>query len=167
VRVLAICGSLQKESGNLRLLELALELAPAEVELQLFDGIRALPHFDPDNDGTEPPASVTVWRRALRESQAVLIATPEYGHSLPGALKNALDWVIGSGELYQKPVALTAAVPSLERGRRGLDALKNVLLAVDARVVSSAPIVRGAGLEQELLALLLALIDSARGSPPA
>lgn len=61
----------------------------------LFDGLRHLPHFNPD---TEEPPAVRDWRKALAGSDAVLIASPEYGHSLPGALKNGIDWVIGSGE---------------------------------------------------------------------
>lgn len=58
------------------------------------------------------------WRQTLAESHAVLVASPEYGFSLPGALQNGIDWVIGSGELEEKVVAITAAVPGLERGRR-------------------------------------------------
>ena len=73
--------------------------------------LATLPHFNPEIEATGVPESVTRWRRALAESDAVLIASPEYGFSLPGALKNAIDWVIGSGELEGKVVAITAAVP--------------------------------------------------------
>lgn len=161
MKLVAVCGSLQRSSGNLTLLHVARAAAPAGVELLLFDGIRSLPHFDPDLERDSPPPSVAAWRAALRESDGVMIATPEYGHSLPGALKNAIDWVIGSGELYQKPVAITAAVPSTERGRRGLAALRQTLEAVDARVVGGGPIGRGEHYERDVAALLKALLDVA------
>ncbi|HET9930603.1 MAG TPA: NAD(P)H-dependent oxidoreductase [Polyangiaceae bacterium] len=162
MKVLAICGSLQRRSSNLTLLQAAQNAAPVGVEVNLFDGVARLPHFDPDLEADEPLQVVEEWRVALRSSDAVLIATPEYGHSLPGALKNAIDWVIGSGELYQKPVAITAAVPTSERGRRGLAALRQVLEAVDARIVNDEPIVRGELFERDVAALLNALIERAR-----
>jgi chromate reductase len=92
----------------------------------------------------------------------VLIASPEYGHSLPGALKNAIDWVIGSGELERKVVAITAAVPGPERGRLGLQALRQTLGAVSARIVGGEPITRGPGFEQEVAELVRALVEAAR-----
>ncbi len=164
VIVLGICGSLQSKSGNLTLLQTASTVAPAGVEVRLFDGIRDLPPFDPDVDEAGTPAAVDVWRTALAECDAVLIASPEYGHSLPGALKNSIDWVIGSGELYRKVVAITASVPSVERGRRGLEALKQTLLAVDATVVGGVPIAQGPGFDTNITALLHALVEKVRQS---
>jgi hypothetical protein len=110
VRILAISGSLQARSSNLDLLKTAVAVAPDGVEVAIFDGLRDLPLFNPDleTDGAAP-SSVQTWRRVLAERAAVLIATPEYGHSLPGSLKNAVDWVIGSGELERKVVAITAS----------------------------------------------------------
>ena len=110
MRVLGICGSLQAKSGNLALLKAAAESMPPGVDLVLFDGLRHLPHFNPDVEASGVPESVTEWRLALAASDAVLISSPEYGFSLPGVLKNGIDWVIGSGELEQKAVAITAAV---------------------------------------------------------
>src|SRR6187455_2016612 len=124
MRVLAICGSLQAKSANLSLLHRAQELMPADAALSIFDGIKDLPHFNPDLEQDGPLPVVDTWRRAIAESDALLIACPEYGHSLPGVLKNAVDWVIGSGELEGKIVALTASTPAAERGRRGLAALE-------------------------------------------
>jgi chromate reductase len=143
-------------------LRTAAALAPAEVEVVLFDGVRHLPHFDPELEAVEVPSAVREWRDALRESDAVLIASPEYGHSLPGALKNAIDWVIGSGELYQKVVAITAVVPGAERGLRGLNALRQTLQAVDACIVGGEPIVRGPSFERETKELLLSLVQRVR-----
>lgn len=162
MRILGISGSLQRESGNLTLLRTAIAVAPPGAALRVFDGTRLLPPFDPDLEQAGPPPSVEGWRRELRESDAVLIASPEYGHSLPGALKNAIDWVIGSGELYRKVVAITAAVPTIERGRRGLAALEQTLLAVGATVVGGVPIARGATFASEVRALLVSLVESAR-----
>jgi chromate reductase, NAD(P)H dehydrogenase (quinone) len=98
----------------------------------------------------------------LAASDAVLIASPEYGFSLPGVLKNGIDWVIGSGEFEQKIVAITAAVAEPQRGRRGLEALRNTLCAVRATIVGGAePIAKGPGLESQVAALLRALLDAA------
>ena len=121
-----------------------------------------LPHFDSDLEARGAPAPVEAWRKALSESDAVLIASPEYGHSLPGSLKNAIDWVIGSGELHEKPVAITAAVPAPERGRLGLRALRDTLEAVDALIVGGTPIARGPGVDQEVRNLVLALVKQVR-----
>lgn len=143
VRILAVSGSLQAKSRNLELLELARTTAPAGTEVTLFEGLRDLPHFDPDLEASGELEPVRKWRAALTTCDAVLIATPEYGHSLPGVLKNAIDWVIGSGELERKVVAITAAVPIEERGRRGLQALADTLNAVRATIVGGEPIARG------------------------
>jgi chromate reductase, NAD(P)H dehydrogenase (quinone) len=161
LRILAICGSLQAESGNLALLKTAAASMPPGVELVLFDGLRDLPHFNPDFEASGVPESVTTWRLAMAESDAVLISAPEYGFSLPGALKNGIDWLIVSGELEQKVVAITAAVAGPERGRRGLEALRDTLSAVRATIVGGAPIVRGPGMERQVVALVRALIDAA------
>src|SRR4051812_22785884 len=107
MRILSICGSLQSTSANLTLLHTAAATAPAGIEVVRFDGLRDLPHFNPDLEAAAP-AVVGRWRDALTSTDAVLIATPEYGHSLPGVLKNAIDWVIGTGELERKVVAITA-----------------------------------------------------------
>lgn len=163
MRVLAVCGSLQARSSNLDLLRQAVASAPEGVEVALFEGLGALPHFNPDLEAAGPaPEAVEAWRRALRESDAVLIASPEYGHSLPGALKNAVDWVIGSGELYRKVVAITCAAPASERGKLGLQALRQTLLAVDATILGGEPTVKGPGAAAAVRALLCAIQDAPR-----
>ena len=161
MRILAVCGSLQQKSANLTLLQRAAATAPQGVEVALFDGLRDLPHFNPDLELSAELPVVAKWRAALQSSAAVLIATPEYGHSLPGALKNGVDWVIGTGELERKVVAITAVVPSVERGRRGLQALADTLGAVSARIVGGEPIARGPNFDRDVSALLEALIAAA------
>lgn len=163
MRILAISGSLQAKSGNTVLLETAAKQA-GDTEVVRFDGLADLPPFNPD---VEPPPSVELWRRALAESDAVLVATPEYGFSLPGVLKNAIDWVIGSGELERKVVGITAAVNDAERGRRGLRALADTLRAVSARIVGGAPIVRGPSFEADVAALVRAIVEEARAEETA
>jgi len=164
MRILAVCGSLQSKSKNLTLLGTAARCVPADVELVLFDGLGDLPHFNPDIEATATPDSVLRWRHALENSDAVLIASPEYGFSLPGVLKNAIDWVIGSGELEGKVVAITAAVPGPERGRRGLQALRDTLSAVRVVLVGGEPIPIGPEFDRQIAALVDALIQAVRNA---
>ena len=160
MRILAICGSLQAASGNLALLKMAAASVPPGVEFVLFDGLRHLPYFNPDIEASGVPESVTQWRFALTASDAVLIASPEYGFSLPGVPKNGIDSVIGSGELEHKVVAITAAVAGPERGRRGLEALRDTLSAVRATIVGGEPIPRGPRLQSEVGALVRTLLEA-------
>ncbi len=162
VRVLGIVGSLGKRSSNLTLLETAASVAPEGIEVVLYTGLGDLPHFDPDVDPDDAPSAVRALREAIAASDAVLIAAPEYGHSLPGVLKNAIDWLIGSGELERKVVAITASVPSSERGRQGLAALRQTLGAVRAVIVSDEPIVRGSTSEATIRDVLRRLVDGVR-----
>jgi NAD(P)H-dependent FMN reductase len=155
-KVLAVCGSLQAKSENLVLLETAAKAAGGDLEVVLFDGIRDLPLFNPDLESAPSPA-VIAWRQALSEADAVLIATPEYGHSLPGSLKNAIDWAIGSGEFYHKVIAITASVKDEARGRQGLAALSQTLRAVDAQIAWEAPILQSAAMEYSLGRMLQSL----------
>jgi chromate reductase len=160
MKILAVSGSLQSKSRNRDLLRSAAAKAPAGVEVVPFEGLQDLPHFNPDIERDRTPESVTRWRRELASSDAVLIASPEYGFSLPGVLKNAIDWVIGSGELEGKIVAITAAVPGPGRGERGLQALRQTLSAVRATVVGGEPIPVGPEFEARIEALMRALIET-------
>jgi NAD(P)H-dependent FMN reductase len=169
VTILAVCGSLQSQSKNLALLGTAARHVASDTTFVLFDGLADLPHFNPDLEAISTPASVSRWRAALAGSDAVLIACPEYGFSLPGVLKNAIDWVIGSGELEEKIVAITAAVPSPGRGRRGLQALRDTLSAVRATIVGGEPIPLGPDFDREVAALVRDLTETVRraGATPS
>ena len=162
IRILGIVGSLGARSSNLTLLETAASVAPDGMEVVLSTGLGELPHFDPDVDPDDAPSPVRALREAIAASDAVLIAAPEYGHSLPGVLKNAIDWLIGSGELERKVVAITASVPSVERGRQGLAALRQTLGAVRAVIVSDEPIARGSASEAAVRDVLRRLVDGVR-----
>jgi NAD(P)H-dependent FMN reductase len=108
IRILAISGSLRQASSNSTLLRIATTLAPAGTEIAVYGGIGDLPHFNPDLEGAEGPA-VRDFRARLRAADGILISSPEYAHGVPGVMKNALDWIVGSGELMDKPVALLNA----------------------------------------------------------
>jgi len=162
--ILALCGSLNSESSNLKLLKNAKERAPIGSTVEIVDLLRDLPHFNSDVPDDHPPAAVGRWREKLLAADGVLIASPEYGHSLPGVLKNGIDWVIQTGELYQKVVAITCATRSPERGLLGLQALKTTLLAVDARIAWEAPILSGPESDTQLDALLTHLVEIRRES---
>jgi NAD(P)H-dependent FMN reductase len=105
-----VSGSLRRFSSNTALLEAAALVAP-ELELTLYAGLAQLPPFNPDLDDEGAPPPVLAWREQLRAARGVLFCVPEYAHGLPGALKNALDWVVGSGELVDKPVAILSGAP--------------------------------------------------------
>ncbi len=160
VTILGICASLQAGSSNLTLLHEAAGLMPADVDFTIFEGLGDIPHFNPDHEADGAPDRVVQFRAMLQAADGVIIASPEYGFSLPGSLKNAIDWTIGTGELAGKPVAVTASVAGLGRGRRGLQALLVPLGAVGAVVVGGEPIVRGSGARAELGLLVAALIEA-------
>jgi chromate reductase, NAD(P)H dehydrogenase (quinone) len=137
IRILAISGSLRAASSNTALLEAARALAPEGVEIVLYDGLATLPHFNPDLDaGTAPPV-VANFRARLEASDGVLISSPEYAHGVPGAMKNAIDWVVSSGEIYEKPVALLNASMG---ATHAYESLAETLRTADADIVSKASV---------------------------
>jgi chromate reductase, NAD(P)H dehydrogenase (quinone) len=95
-KILAISGSLRLESANTAILKAAQQLAPTHLEIVLFEGLAELLHFNSDLE-LEPPTSVLEFQQLLQSSSAVIISSPEYAHGVPGSLKNALDWLVGSG----------------------------------------------------------------------
>jgi len=139
-RILAISGSVKLRSSNSALVRAAAAHHDSGIEVYVFEHLADLPHFNPDLDGDSPPAPVAGLRSLARDAQALLIASPEYAHEMPGSLKNALDWLVSSGELYGKPAALLCASPSSERGAYAREALQRTLEAEGARVVLSATV---------------------------
>lgn len=109
INLLAVSGSLRATSSNSILIKEIQKWAPANVELTIYQHLATLPAFD---DSMEPSASVIAWRHMLAEADGVLICSPEYAFGVPGALKNAIDWTVGSGELVGKPLALITAASS-------------------------------------------------------
>src|SRR5262245_24566721 len=112
MRVIAISGSLRAGSSNAALLRAAEALSPSLTWVH-YERLGALPHFNPDLDGegAAAPPEVAELRALVAAAAAVVISTPEYAHGVPGSLKNALDWMVSSGELTDKPILLLNATP--------------------------------------------------------
>ena len=136
--VLGISGSLRSDSHNTRLLRAAARELPEGVEFRLFDGLRDVPPYDEDADGDPAPAAVTRLREALAGADAVLFATPEYNSSVPGQLKNALDWASRPRDacpLRFTPVAVVGASTGAFGAVWAQAELRKVLAASGARVI--------------------------------
>lgn len=139
-RILAISGSLQSRSSNTAIIRLAAKLADDRTSVDIFDSLQELPYFNPELDVEPAPRSVADLRARVGSADAVLIASPEYAHEMPGVLKNALDWLVSSGELYGKRVAVLCAAPGAERGTYVRQALQRTLDAEGATVVVSTTV---------------------------
>jgi chromate reductase, NAD(P)H dehydrogenase (quinone) len=138
MKVLGISGSLRRDSHNTMLLRAAAELLPDGVELELWNGLKAVPPYDEDDDLEEAPAAVADLRDAIAGADAVLFSTPEYNHSVPGQLKNALDWAsrpLATNPLRNKPVAVVGASVGAFGAVWAQAELRKVLAAIGARVV--------------------------------
>jgi chromate reductase len=137
MRVLGISGSLRRDSHNTELLRAAATLLPSGVEFELYDGLKDIPAYSED-DESNPPASVVDLRERIAAADAVLFATPEYNYSIPGALKNALDWVSrphASNTLRNKPVAVIGASTGMFGAVWAQAELRKVAGALGARVI--------------------------------
>lgn len=173
VRILAISGSLRRRSSNTALVGAVGRLAPDGVDVSIYGDLAGLPAFNPDLEGEGTPDAVTALRTRLRACDAVLISSPEYAHGVPGALKNALDWIVGSGELIDKPVALINASARATHAWTSLAETLTVMSAhlirdasitvpLDGRTLDAAGIVGDAGLARALRAAIEALALGAR-----
>jgi chromate reductase, NAD(P)H dehydrogenase (quinone) len=139
MKVLAISGSLRPASYNRRMLEFAARLAPAAVHVQIWEGLASVPPYAEHLDGPLPPAPVRRLRSAIAHADALLLATPEYNGSLPGALKNALDWAsrpFPGSALHRKPVAVVGASTGLFGAVWAQAELRKVLDVAGARVLA-------------------------------
>jgi chromate reductase len=138
MRVLGISGSLRRGSHNTRLLRAAGEMVTEQgAEFEVFDGLKAIPPYDEDDDVGEGPGAVARLREAIAGADALLFATPEYNSSIPGVLKNAVDWAsrpAGAGALHNKPVAVIGASTGMFGAVWAQAELRKVLGAADARV---------------------------------
>jgi chromate reductase len=148
VVVLGISGSLRRESHNTKLLRAAEELLPVGAELVLFDELEAVPPYNEDCDVEEPPAGAERLRDAIAEANAVLFATPEYNGSVPGQLKNAVDWASRphrTSALWGKPVAVVGASSGMYGAIWAQADLRKALGVAGARVVEAEVAVGRAG----------------------
>jgi len=172
VRLLAISGSLRAQSSNGSLLLAAQALAPAGVEVRIYGRLGDLPLFNPDLDEDPGPAAVIDLREQIRAADGVIVSSPEYAHGVPGAMKNGLDWLVGSGELVDKPVALWNASPSSTFAHAALLEILGVMSAVLPPQASIAiPLRRGMSAEEiaadpafsEMIRAALSAFSSAAG----
>lgn len=137
MRILLISGSTRHASGNTAALRTALAMAPGGVSAELYGGLVSLPAFNPDDDHDPLPPAVADLRARIASADAVLFCTPEYAGTLPGSLKNLLDWTVGGGEMYGKRVGwVNVAVGG--RGRGAEEHLALVLRYVGAEPASGA-----------------------------
>ncbi len=137
MRVLGISGSLRSDSHNARLLRAATALLPPGTEYVPYDGLKAIPPFDEDDEAV-PAAAVRAWRAAVEDADALLFATPEYNSSIPGQLKNAVDWASRPSRdpaLRGKPAAVVGASAGIFGAVWAQAELRKTLAAAGARVV--------------------------------
>ncbi|HXY79948.1 MAG TPA: NAD(P)H-dependent oxidoreductase [Gaiellaceae bacterium] len=179
MKVLAVSGSLRAGSHNTELLRAAAEAAPAGVEVELWEGIGGLPLYDQDLEASAPPEPVRRLREDWAAADAIVFATPEYNGSVPGGLKNAVDW--GSrprlaAPLTNKPVAVVGASPGQFGALWAQADLRKILGVAGARVVGDElPVTRahekfdaeGRLLDEELRGRLRLLLETlaAEASP--
>jgi len=180
MNLLAISGSLRRDSYNTSLLRAAEELLEPGDTLELWQGLREVPPYDQDDDVEPAPAAVASLRAAVAAADAVLIATPEYNSSIPGALKNALDWAsrpIATNVFRNKPVAVIGSSVGMFGAVWAQAELRKVLGATGARVTEGEVAIGHAGerfdekgrlnepnLAQEVHEVVAALLADARSA---
>ncbi|GED69323.1 hypothetical protein BRE01_30250 [Brevibacillus reuszeri] len=168
IKLLAISGSLRQKSSNTALMNAIIGLAPESMKCNIYEGLGDLPHFNPDIDVDEGPAPVRELRKQLMEADGVLFCTPEYGNGVPGVLKNALDWLVSTTVIMNKPTAVISASPSPMGGDKAHASLLLTLNMINAEIVEKGTLIiphitmkmnsdgaiTDAELKQELLAVL-------------
>jgi NAD(P)H-dependent FMN reductase len=147
LQILAISGSLRRVSLNTTLLHSLVLLAPVHLRITLYEGLGDLPHFNPDREDEDIPA-VRDFRDRVQAADGLILSSPEYAHGVPGVLKNALDWIVGSGELIDKPIALFNPSPSSVYAQASLT---ETLTVMTGRILTDASLtlpLRGSRLDE-------------------
>ncbi|HVP85303.1 MAG TPA: NADPH-dependent FMN reductase [Rhizomicrobium sp.] len=135
MRLLAISGSLRAASSNTTLLKAAQLVAPQGMEIELYDGLGSLPHFNSDLDVEPLPPTVADLRARIAAADGLLISSPEYARGVPGSLKNAFDWLVSGPEFPEKPIAFFNAS---DRSLNAQTALRLTLETMSGRMVDEA-----------------------------
>ncbi|MGE7882003.1 NADPH-dependent FMN reductase [Bacillus sp. NPDC094077] len=176
-KIIAISGSIREGSSNTNILKALAAFIPDEVDYTIYKGIEELPHFNPDVDRVGAPVVVEEFRKTVSESHALIICTPEYAKGIPGVLKNALEWLVSSAELYKKPVAIITASPSITGGDKAHESLLLTLGMIDTVVVQNGSLlipsvrtkfsddakVTDEDTKQALISLIQSIVDEIRG----
>ncbi len=135
MKILGLSGSLRQSSSNMAALRAIEKLTPKNIDFKISIHIDQLPHFNPDLDKEDVlPSNVKIWRKELAEANGYYISCPEYAHGVPGVFKNALDWVVSSGELMNKPIAFLNASPIVKAS------LSKTLTVMSARIIETASV---------------------------
>lgn len=129
IKILAITGSTRKNSSNYKILKYISEHIKPEFEIEIFENLAEIPHFNPDLDTENPPKKVEVFRNKIIEADGVIICTPEYVFSLPGSLKNALEWCVSTTIFSNKKTGLITASASGEMAHEQLILIMKTLQA--------------------------------------
>jgi NAD(P)H-dependent FMN reductase len=151
IQIMAISGSLRHNSSNTSVLQAVKILAPTSVDVSLYSELAQLPHFNPDLEQTALPDIIISLRQQIKESDGILISSPEYAHGVPGSLKNALDWLVGSVEFPGKPVALINTNP---RATIAMASLTEILTTMSAKIIEESNItldLAGRGLDTQAI----------------
>ncbi len=143
MNILMLVGSLRADSWTAQLVASAADLLPDGAEAQVYDGLGDLPHYDQDLDTDQPPTPVVAFRDAVHRADALVVATPEYNGSMPGVLKNAIDWASrprGASALVGLPVAVISVSPSPRGAQWAREEAEKVL-----RVAGAVPLEESLG----------------------
>ncbi len=131
MKILAISGSTRAKSSNEAILSFIKKTYKETCEVTVFKGIYNLPHFNPDIDQEKPPQEVVDFRQLIEKSDAVIICTPEYVFSLPGTLKNSLEWTVSTNVFSYKPIGLIVASSLGEKAMESLDIIMKTLIQTE------------------------------------
>ena len=134
-KILAISGSTRKKSSSETILKFISDIFKDRIEVEPFDGIDKLPHFNPDLDNENPPVEIVEFREKIELADGVLFCTPEYVFSLPGSLKNAIDWNVSTTVFSNKPVSIIVAAAS---GEKAFESLYLILTTIESRITEDS-----------------------------
>jgi len=180
MNILILVGSLRADSWTAQLTDSVAELLPADVSSRVYADLAGLPHYDQDLDTDQPPAEVVAFREAVAAADGLVVATPEYNGSLPGVLKNAIDWASrprGSAALTDKPVAVVSVSPSPRGAQWAREDAVRILGVAGAQPLENsvgvatvhAAVVDGYftdfRVEKALTDLMVSLVAAASGNP--
>lgn len=133
-KILAITGSTRNNSSNYKILKFISENIKSEFDVEIFEDLAGIPHFNPDLDTENPPEQIASFRNKIIEADGIIICTPEYVFSLPGSLKNALEWCVSTTIFSNKTTGLITASAS---GEMAHDQLSLIMKTLEAKFESS------------------------------